>query len=248
MGLRLHHATFLTFRAESCLFRENVFRSKKLHLLTVNGYKTNTDWFSKHNSRPMSCYKHIKPSPLLGSTSFPSLIEKVRRDSVLKNSILKNWFHSNANCCGRHWSDTLKDDMPRSEKQDPLSSGRASNPTPWDMEQELRAYRFEQEEKYKKFRPISAVYVTVGVIGGYIVVDSWRNYTKFRYRASPWMTPEKGAVLKPLQYAGFAVGFSIVLEIGEALVSTGAHFPVWTLAALGVGMGVSWILGYIMCW
>ena len=43
------------------------------------------------------------------------------------------------------------------------------------------AYRLEQEEKYRGFRPMLVIYVAVGVVCGYIASDYYLQFKK-KYR------------------------------------------------------------------
>jgi len=130
---------------------------------------------------------------------------------------------------GRHWWDTIRDDDNLDRRFDnPLYSKGESNPKPYEMELELRAYRLEQEEKYRGLRPMLVLYLIVGSICGYISCDSYRETAKAK-RVTRWMTPEVGEKLSPMIRASVFAGVVYVAEFCESCGSLGAHLPfyVW---------------------
>lgn len=134
----------------------------------------------------------------------------------------------------RHWWDTLKDDDDLDKRfRDPLYTKGSSNPKPYELELEMRAYRLEQEEKYQKFRPLILLYVTVGTVAGYFTNESIRESRKAQ-RRTKWMTPAAADKLTPGIRAASAVGMIFILEFIECCGTLGCHYPVWTLGSFAL--------------
>jgi len=126
----------------------------------------------------------------------------------------------------RHWWDMLEDDK---LKQPPHRKG-ATNPKPFEVELDLKAYRLEQEEKYRGLRKMLVIYVVVGTVCGYIAAEYYFQYEKMR-RNMRWMTPEAGDKLRPVIWSmGIALAF-VVVEFAETMGTLGAHLPIYTLGS-----------------
>lgn len=142
---------------------------------------------------------------------------------------------------GRHWWDTLKDDDNLDRRFDnPLYTKGESNPKPYEMELELRAYRLEQEEKYRGLRPMLVFYLVVGSICGYISCDSYRETAKAK-RVTRWMTPEVGDKLSPMIRASVVAGVVYVFEFCESCGSLGAHLPFYVMGSYAAVFALKFI-------
>jgi len=150
------------------------------------------------------------------------------------NSALLRHFSISTAPNGRHWYDTLKDDDDLDKRfNDPLYSKGATNPKPYELELDMKAYRLEQEEKYRSFRPLLVFYVIAGSICGYVACDSFRESKKAQ-RKTQWMTPKAGDKLKPFIWATSATALIYVIEFCEACGSLGAHVPFYTIGSFAV--------------
>lgn len=130
---------------------------------------------------------------------------------------------------GRHWFDTLKDDDDLDKRfNDPLYSKGRTNPKPYEMELEMKAYRLEQEEKYRGFRPLLVLYVVVGGVCGYVACDSYREAAKIQ-STTKWVTPKFGEKLRPFTWAASIAALIYSIEFCEAIATLGAHVPFYTL-------------------
>jgi len=140
-------------------------------------------------------------------------------------------FSSSALNSGRHWWDTLKDDDDLDKRfHDPLYSKGSTNPKPYEMELEMNAYRLEQEEKYRKIRPMTILYLVVGTVAGYVTCQSFLDCKKSS-RRSKWLTRRATEELTPGIWASTTVAFFVLVEFCEACGTLGAHVPFWTLGS-----------------
>jgi len=141
----------------------------------------------------------------------------------------------------RHWFDTLKDDDDLDKRfNDPLYTKGATNPKPYEVELDLKAYRLEQEEKYRRLRPMVVFYVLVGSVCGYVASDSFSDAKKIQNNTR-WMTPKVEEKIKPFLWASSITCFVNVIEFCEGCGSIGAHVPFCTLGAFAIVFGMKWI-------
>lgn len=189
---------------------------------------------SSHRHRPDSIMPSVSSLLPREESTMPS-ISSHRHRHLLLGFVTPLSCHSLRRFCvstkveGRHWWDTIRDDDNLDRRFDnPLYSKGESNPKPYEMELELRAYRLEQEEKYRGLRPMLVLYLIVGSICGYISCDSYRETAKAK-RVTRWMTPEVGEKLSPMIRASVFAGVVYVAEFCESCGSLGAHLPfyVW---------------------